>query len=62
MWDSEKLEDFSTSRVYGPGDAWFSSTDGVHDAVSYVHFPRMEFPVYRELGRLLREYYESPPI
>ncbi|MCD7768709.1 MAG: hypothetical protein LUH36_01120 [Oscillospiraceae bacterium] len=61
LWDSEKLEDFALSRVYSPGDAWFSSTDGVHDAVSYVHFPRMEFPAYRELGRLLREYYESPP-
>lgn len=35
LWDSKKLEDFSTSRVYGPGDAWFSSTNGVHDAVSY---------------------------
>ncbi|MCC8356392.1 MAG: hypothetical protein LJU34_00815 [Oscillospiraceae bacterium] len=58
IWDSEKLEDFSISRVYGPGDAWFSSTDGIHDAVSFVHFPRMEFPEYRELGRLLREYYD----
>ncbi|MCC8356373.1 MAG: hypothetical protein LJU34_00710 [Oscillospiraceae bacterium] len=60
IWDSEKLEDFAVSRVYGPGDAWFSSTDGVHDAVSYVHLPRLQFPAYRELGRLLREYYESP--
>ncbi|MCD8116132.1 MAG: hypothetical protein LUE21_03280 [Oscillospiraceae bacterium] len=62
IWDSEKLEDFVISRVYGPGDAWFSSTDGVHDAVSFVHFPQMTFSVYRELGRLLWEYYESPPI
>lgn len=60
LWDSEKLEDFALSRVYGPGDAWFSSTDGVHDAVTFVHFPRLEIPVYRELGRLHREYYESP--
>lgn len=58
IWDSEKLEDFSVSRVYGPGDAWFSSTDGIHDAVSFVHFPRMEFPEYWELGKLLREYYD----
>ena len=59
MWDSEKLKDFP-SRVYGPGDAWYSSTDGVHDNVSYVHFPVMDFPVYRELGKLLEEYYRTP--
>lgn len=58
MWDSEKLSNFSTDRVYGPGDAWFSSTDGVHDAVSYVHFPHMQFPIYKELGQLLRDYYD----
>lgn len=57
MWDSEKLDNFIGDRVYQPGDAWFSSTDGVHDAVSFVHFPQMEFPVYRELGQLLQDYY-----
>ena len=65
IWDKSKL-DTIPERVYGPGDAWFSSTDGEHDAVSYVHFPIMEFAVYRELGRLLTEYYadfpeEAPP-
>lgn len=65
IWDKSKL-DTMPERVYGPGDAWFSSTDGEHDAVSYVHFPIMEFAVYRELGRLLTEYYadypeETPP-
>ena len=58
MWDAEKLDNFVGDRVYQPGDAWFSSTDGIHDAVSYVHFPYMQFPVYKELGRLLREYYD----
>ena len=58
MWDSDKLADFSAGRVYGPGDAWFSSTDGIHDAVSFIHFPHMQFPVYKELGRLLQEYYD----
>lgn len=58
LWDKEKLDSLP-DRVYGPGDAWFSSTDGVHDAVSCVHFPRMEFPVYRELGRLLQSYYDN---
>ena len=62
MWDSDKLADFSAGRVYGPGDAWFSSTDGLHDNVSYVHFPRMDFPVYRELGCLLTEYYRDSPM
>ena len=57
MWDSEKLDNFVGDRVYQPGDAWYSSTDGVHDAVSYVHFPHLKFPVYRELGQLLQDYY-----
>ena len=61
LWDSDKLADFSAGRVYGPGDAWFSSTDGEHDAVSYVHFPVMKFAVYRELGQLLTEYYGDTP-
>ena len=61
MWDSDKLADFSAGRVYGPGDAWFSSTDGLHDNVSYVHFPYMDFPVYRALGQLLTEYYSDSP-
>lgn len=58
MWDSEKLKNFP-ERVYNAGDAWFSSTDGIHDDVTYVHFPIMNFPVYRELGQLLRDYYEE---
>ena len=60
MWDKTKL-DTMPERVYGPGDAWFSSTDGEHDAVSYVHFPLMDFPVYKELGQLLTLYYEDDP-
>ncbi len=59
MWGSDKLKDFGAGRVYGAGDAWFSSTDGIHDEVSYVHFPVMDFPVYREMGRLLEQYYQS---
>lgn len=58
MWDSDKLKDFS-ERVYNSGDAWFSSTDGIHDRVSYVHFPVMEFQVYKELGHLLEQYYHN---
>ena len=60
MWDKTKL-DAMPDRVFGPGDAWFSSTDGVHDAVSYVHFPVMHFKVYAELGRLLTLYYQDAP-
>lgn len=61
LWDKVKLDPLP-ERVYGPGDAWFSSTDGEHDAVSYVHFPTMKFAVYRELGRLLTEYYSDSPV
>ncbi|MFG6374192.1 MAG: hypothetical protein K1W04_08700 [Oscillospiraceae bacterium] len=59
IWDKEKLETMPNSMVCGPGDAWFSSTDGVHEAVNYVRFPRLKFPAYRELGRLLKQYYEA---
>lgn len=57
MWPGPDLETLAIARRYVPGDAWFSSTDGEHDAPSYVHFPHMRFPVYKELGRLLKEYY-----
>lgn len=56
IWDKERI-DTLPQRTYGPGDAWFSSTDGVHEAVSFVHFPRMEFGEYNALSYLLREYY-----
>ena len=61
LWDAVKLDPLP-ARTYGPGDAWFSSTDGVHDTVSCVHFPRMDFPIYKELGRLLSEYYDNDPV
>lgn len=57
MWPGPSLETLAVARKYVPGDVWFSSTDGEHDAPSYVHFPHMDFAVYKELGRLLREYY-----
>ena len=59
LWDAEKLTEFSTGRVYSAGDAWFSSTDGEHDTIAYVHFPQMKFPIYKELGRLLTVYYDG---
>lgn len=57
LWASEKLEALNATRVFTAGDAWLSSTDGINDNVTYCHFPVMDFPVYRELGRLLNEYY-----
>ena len=56
LWSAEKLENMP-DRVYQPGDAWFSSTDGEHDEVSFVRFPKMNFPIYKELGRYLKKYY-----
>lgn len=56
LWESEKLKDFP-DRLYNAGDAWFSSTDGINDNVTYVSFPQMNFKVYKELGALLKEYY-----
>lgn len=57
LWAAEKLEALNATRVFGAGDAWLSSTDGVNDDVACCHFPVMSFKVYRELGRLLNEYY-----
>ena len=59
LWPSEMLESMNIGRVYRPGDAWVSSSDGVHDNVTFVHFPRLNFPAYRELGRLLGQYYHD---
>ena len=56
LWSAEKLENLP-DKAYQPGDAWFSSTDGKHDEVSFVRFPQMNFPIYKELGRYLKEYY-----
>lgn len=61
IWDKTKLDPLP-ERTYGPGDAWFSSTDGVHDTVSCVHFPHMNFPAYQALGQLLSEYYDNDPV
>ena len=58
IWDSEKLKNFP-ERIYQAGDAWFSSTDGINDNVTYVRFPQMDFKVYKELGELLRCYYDE---
>ncbi|MDE7433269.1 MAG: hypothetical protein K2N34_15335 [Lachnospiraceae bacterium] len=58
LWDSERLRDMP-QRFYQSGDAWFSSTDGEHDTVTYVHFPIMKFRVYGELNRLLGDYYRE---
>ncbi|MDT2824175.1 FtsK/SpoIIIE domain-containing protein [Vagococcus lutrae] len=42
---------------FKPGDAWFTSSDGVHDTnVNYVQFPELKFDSFRQLGFLLEEY------
>ena len=56
MWDSEKLKDLP-ERIYKTGEAFFTSTNGVNENVTYVSFPYMDFKVYHELGRLLICYY-----
>lgn len=59
LWDTRKLEALKNDRVYQQGDAWYTSEDGDHEQITCVHFPRMTFQVYRELRRLLREYYDE---
>lgn len=57
LWNTSQVNGLP-HRLYRPGDAWFSSADGVHDAVSHVHFPRFApgFGEYRMLGKLLTAY------
>lgn len=55
LWVTSKF-DCMAPRVYLPGDAWFTSTDGVHDRITVVHFPELKFSAYRELARLICGY------
>ena len=58
LWDSDKLETLP-NRPYSAGECFFSSTDGVHDLPKYIHFPELHFAAYKELGRLLKAYYNE---
>lgn len=62
VWDSSRFESMP-QRIYGPGDAWFTSEDGVHDNVTFAHFPVFApgFGEYRVLGELLTAYEENRP-
>lgn len=57
LWSSEKMEALPERR-YAQGDAWISSTDGIHDNPSFVQFPKMEFPEFEVLRALLHRYYD----
>lgn len=57
LWSSEKMEALPERR-YVQGDAWVSSTDGVHDNPSFVQFPELKFQEYEVLRKLLNRYYE----
>lgn len=59
MWENSDMLKALPERNYSAGDAWFSSTDGVHDNVSFVQFPELKFGEYAELNRLLKEYYND---
>lgn len=62
VWDGSRFESMP-QRVYGPGDAWFTSEDGVHENVTFAHFPVFApgFGEYRVLGELLTAYEENRP-
>ena len=57
LWSSDKMEALPERR-YAQGDAWISSTDGVHDNPSFVQFPKMEFPEFEVFRTLLCRYYD----
>ena len=57
LWSSEKMEALPERR-YAQGDAWVSSTDGIHDNPSFVQFPKLDFPEYEVLRTLLSRYYD----
>ncbi|WP_322353814.1 FtsK/SpoIIIE domain-containing protein [Paratractidigestivibacter sp.] len=57
MWDAAVLGDAPSHRQYSPGEAWLTSTDGEHEAITVVKFPLLRFRPYGELARLLDVYY-----
>lgn len=57
LWSTDKM-DALPERRYAQGDAWISSTDGIHDNPSFVQFPKMEFPEFEVLRALLHRYYD----
>lgn len=57
LWSTDKMEALPERR-YAQGDAWISSTDGVHDNPSFVQFPELKFQEYEVLRNLLNRYYE----
>jgi len=59
IWEKAEFESMNKTRAYKAGDAWFSSDDGEHNLISFVHFPVMQFAVYKELGKLLSAYYDT---
>ena len=57
MWDGAVLDDAPSHRQYTQGEAWLTSTDGEHEAITVVKFPLLKFRAYGELARLLDLYY-----
>lgn len=55
LWDSSQI-DALPERLYKPGDAWFSSTDGINDNPMYVEFPELLFEEYAVLQGLISDY------
>ena len=51
------LDDAPSHRQYTQGEAWLTSTDGEHEAITVVKFPLLKFRAYGELARLLDLYY-----
>lgn len=58
MWSREKLAALP-DRIYKPGDAWMSSSDGIHDLPAFVEFPMLDFPELDALAQSLRHYYSA---
>ena len=56
LWSASQYE-LLPLQAYKAGDAWFTSSDGVHDTtVNYVQFPQLNFDSFRKLGVLLEGY------
>lgn len=56
LWSASQYE-LLPLQAFKAGDAWFTSSDGVHDTtVNYVQFPQLNFDSFRKLGVLLEGY------
>jgi hypothetical protein len=55
LWDSDRVNAMP-EYTYGPGDAWITIDDGIHDRLQFVRYPWLQFDFYGALSQMLDGY------